>query len=339
MRPTPCRTTTRTKLRHRLSVGIAAECGRFPQTQTHPRQPTDHLAQPKAREVRNYHQEMHVVYASAQPMPKVVAFAGKIGSGKTTITKSLADLLAWPRASFGDYVREAARQRGMKDTREVLQVLGTEILRADPRNFCQSVLAHCGWNAGQNLLIDGLRHEETIEIIKGLTHATTVSIVFVKISEEVRLERLMGGKGATLNTVRWLKRIRLKPKSLRSSRAKPTSPLTMTGHWKPPFRQFHSGSTPSASELESCIEMVANHVFQKSFNSFYCDIRLQSVDKRGRNSGSKLTARGWTHNIARHGSRMPKHKVSPDQNVLVFPGPEPGVGSRDRSTSPAFGFP
>lgn len=125
-------------------------------------------------------------------MPKVVAFAGKIGSGKTTITKSLADLLAWPRASFGDYVREAARRRGMKDTREVLQALGTEILRADPRNFCQSVLSHCGWNAGQNLLIDGLRHEETIEIIKGLTLATTVSIVFVKISEVVRFERLMG---------------------------------------------------------------------------------------------------------------------------------------------------
>lgn len=161
--------------------------------QTH--RPTDDLAQLKAREVRNYHQGMHVVYASAQPMSKVVALAGKIGSGKTTITKSLADLFDWPRASFGDYVRAAARQRGMKDTREVLQALGTEILRADPGKFCQSVLAHSGWNAGQNLLIDGLRHEETIEIIKGLTRATTVSIVFVKISEEVRLERLMGREG------------------------------------------------------------------------------------------------------------------------------------------------
>ena len=165
----------------------------------HPRRLTDDLAQTKAREVRNYHQGMHVVYASAQPMPKIVAFAGKIGSGKTTITKSLADLLAWPRASFGDYVREAARQRGMKDTREVLQALGTEILRADPDNFCQSVLRHCGWKAGQNLLIDGLRHEETVEIIKALTRATTVSIVFVKISEEVRLDRLMGREGSDAN--------------------------------------------------------------------------------------------------------------------------------------------
>lgn len=85
--------------------------------------------------------------------------------------------------------------------------------------------------------------------------------------------------------------------------------------------------------------MVANHVFQKSFNSFYCDIRLRSVDKRGRNSGSKLTARGWTHNIARHGSLMPKHKVSPDQNVLVFPGPEPGIGSRDQLGQPGVWIP
>jgi len=169
---------------------------RAPPPNGRPRQPTDQLAEPKAWGVRNYHQEMQVVYASAQPMPKVVAFAGKIGSGKTTITKSLADLLAWPRASFGDYVREEARQRGMKDTREVLQALGTEILRAEPGNFCQSVLAHSGWNAGQNLLIDGLRHEETIEIIRRLTRATTVSIVFVKISEEVRLERLMGREGS-----------------------------------------------------------------------------------------------------------------------------------------------
>lgn len=146
--------------------------------------------------VRNYEQGMHVVYASVQPMSKVVAFAGKIGSGKTTITKSLADLLAWPRASFGDYVREEARQRGMKDTREVLQVLGTEILRADPRIFCKSVLAYSGWNAGQDLLIDGLRHEETVEIIRDLTQARSVSVVFVRISEEVRLERLMGREGS-----------------------------------------------------------------------------------------------------------------------------------------------
>ncbi len=133
---------------------------------------------------------------SASLMPQVIAFAGKIGSGKTTITTSLADALAWPRVSFGDYVRSVARERGLEETREVLQFVGTEILRADPRAFCNSVLANSGWKAGQNLLIDGLRHAETIKIISELTRAETLDIIFVKISEEVRLSRLKGREGS-----------------------------------------------------------------------------------------------------------------------------------------------
>lgn len=125
-------------------------------------------------------------------MPQVIAFAGKIGSGKTTITTSLADALAWSRASFGDYVRKVVRERELEETRAVLQSVGTELLRADPREFCNSVLTSSGWRAGQNLLIDGLRHAETIEVIRQLTKAETVRIVFVRISEEVRLRRLIG---------------------------------------------------------------------------------------------------------------------------------------------------
>jgi dephospho-CoA kinase len=125
-------------------------------------------------------------------MPQVIAFAGKIGSGKTTITKSLADALGWSRASFGDYVRKVVRERKLEESRVVLQRVGTELLRADPRDFCRLVLVTAGWRAGQDLLIDGLRHEETIEIIRQLTQAETVQVVFVRISEEVRLGRLVG---------------------------------------------------------------------------------------------------------------------------------------------------
>jgi dephospho-CoA kinase len=125
-------------------------------------------------------------------MPQVIAFAGKIGSGKTTITKSLADVLGWSRASFGDYVRKVVRERGLEETRVVLQRVGTELLRADPRDFCRSVLLSAGWRTGQDLLIDGLRHAETIEIIRQLTQAETFRIVFVRIKEEVRLQRLEG---------------------------------------------------------------------------------------------------------------------------------------------------
>jgi NTP pyrophosphatase (non-canonical NTP hydrolase) len=78
---------------------------------------------------------------------------------------------------------------------------------------------------------------------------------------------------------------------------------------------------------EHCIKMVADLFFQTSFNNFSCDIRPCRVDIRGRNSEFKLTVHSLTPTIARHGSQMRRHKTSPDQNILVFPGPEPGVGS------------
>jgi dephospho-CoA kinase len=132
-------------------------------------------------------------------MPQVIAFAGKIGSGKTTITKCLADALGWPRASFGDYVRKAVRERGLGETREVLQSVGTELLRASPPAFCNSVLQSSGWKLGNSLLIDGLRHAETIEIIQGLTQVVPLSIVFVRISEDLRLRRLEEREGWDAN--------------------------------------------------------------------------------------------------------------------------------------------
>ena len=120
----------------------------------------------------------------------VVAFAGKIGSGKTTITKSLAELLGWPRASFGDYVRSVLHERGLQETRQNLQRIGTQLLENDSRGFCSSVLLSCGWKAGQNLIVDGLRHVETIDIIREIVQPATLRIVFVSVSDETRLRRL-----------------------------------------------------------------------------------------------------------------------------------------------------
>lgn len=77
----------------------------------------------------------------------------------------------------------------------------------------------------------------------------------------------------------------------------------------------------------SCIEMGAGPVFQNDSHSFSDDIRPGAVYKAGRNSKPRLTPLGLLPTITRRGSRMPKYKPSPDQNVLVFPGPEPLVGS------------
>ena len=137
-------------------------------------------------------------------MAIALAIAGKIGSGKTTVTKSLAKTLGWPRASFGDYVRAVASTRGVPQTRAHLQDLGTLLLRDDPREFCRAVLSNAGWETGQSLVIDGLRHAETIEIIRELVSPAVLRIVLISVSDETRLRRLAErgeGEAATIGTV------------------------------------------------------------------------------------------------------------------------------------------
>jgi dephospho-CoA kinase len=129
-------------------------------------------------------------------MPIVIAFAGKIGSGKTSVTNALAESLGCPRACFGDYVREVVRERGLPLTRANLQFVGTELLENDMHGFCRAVILSCGWNPGESLVIDGLRHEETIKLIEQLVSPTKLKIVFLQVDEDTRIRRLtMRGDG------------------------------------------------------------------------------------------------------------------------------------------------
>ena len=67
---------------------------------------------------------------------------------------------------------------------------------------------------------------------------------------------------------------------------------------------------------------------QNSFNSFYPDIRPTAVDILGSNPSFRLTLPRSIPTITRHGFRMPRHKSSPDQNVIPFPDPETAPGWR-----------
>lgn len=123
-------------------------------------------------------------------MAFVVAFAGKIGSGKTTVSTAVSHALQCKRASFGDYVRHIVSTRRLEPTRENLQRVGTEVLEANTYEFCKSVLAYSGWCRGESLVIDGLRHAETIPIINRLINPDRLWIVFMDIDEETRFGRL-----------------------------------------------------------------------------------------------------------------------------------------------------
>lgn len=121
----------------------------------------------------------------------VIAFAGPIGSGKTTISGTVAKTLDLPRASFGDHVRRVAKQRSLALDRETLQVIGSELIERGWQPFCEAVLSDAGWKKGSGIVIDGLRHTEAINAILKVTGTSKFILIFISIRGQDRQERLI----------------------------------------------------------------------------------------------------------------------------------------------------
>jgi len=119
----------------------------------------------------------------------VVGFAGKIGSGKSTLSSELAKRINWDRVSFGNYVRSLAEKRGLRQTREILQQLGAQMVNDDCESFCRGFLAYAGWKAGLPLVIDGIRHERVLSTLRDLMKPARLWLVFIDVDENVLKQR------------------------------------------------------------------------------------------------------------------------------------------------------
>jgi len=92
---------------------------------------------------------------------------------------------------FGDEVRAIATARGLPFTREVLQPIGEEQVRDRPKEFCEAVLQRGGYQPGEGLVIDGLRHVEVLTLLRTLLAPVQVMHVHILSPEEVRVERMV----------------------------------------------------------------------------------------------------------------------------------------------------
>lgn len=119
----------------------------------------------------------------------VVGFSGKIGSGKSTLSKGVANSLGWPVISFGDYVRKEASKQGLGHERETLQELGA-LLASNPAGFCECLLSESNWTPDLSIVIDGIRHVSILSALRDLVHPATVFLVHVVVREEVRRLRM-----------------------------------------------------------------------------------------------------------------------------------------------------
>lgn len=121
----------------------------------------------------------------------VLAFAGAIGNGKSTVSAALAAALGCPRTGFGDYIREEAQRRGLDPTsREVLQVVGEQMVLAGWEPFCRAVLARGAWKPGESLVVDGIRHVKAVETLHMLVAPATLSLIYLEAPPTVRESRL-----------------------------------------------------------------------------------------------------------------------------------------------------
>lgn len=127
-----------------------------------------------------------------------------MGAGKSHIGTRLSELVGWPVAGFGGYVRDVARERGLRvEDRGVLQQIGEELVRFRRERFCRAVLEEARWSAGVGAILHGLRHLEVLDTLRGLVRPVPVLVVHVEAPLALRWERLRARNeqpGATLET-------------------------------------------------------------------------------------------------------------------------------------------
>jgi len=120
----------------------------------------------------------------------VLAFSGSIGSGKSTLSLSVAKALNWPYVSFGNYVRTVALLRGLGESREVLQEVGESLIQEGWEQFCKSVLAQAPWAPGEPLVVDGIRHVEAVEMLRLLVVPSELLLIHITLNDLTRKARL-----------------------------------------------------------------------------------------------------------------------------------------------------
>jgi adenylate kinase family enzyme len=130
----------------------------------------------------------------------IVAFAGRIASGKSAVSKAVAEHYSLDRVSFGDAVRSEARRRGDLDTRASLQALGDELIVAGWDVFCALVTGQVDWDGHSSLVVDGVRHLGALDALRRLAGSSGAYLVFVDAPWERRrawlAERGVGGPEA-----------------------------------------------------------------------------------------------------------------------------------------------
>ena len=121
----------------------------------------------------------------------LVCFSGKIGSGKTSVSTAVASALGCRWTSFSDCLRAQIEDRGGDpECRQALQDLGQGRIEEDAESFCREVLAAAGFVAGEEFVLDGVRHVDLLPHLTRIAAPSEVRLIFLDADAEVRNVRV-----------------------------------------------------------------------------------------------------------------------------------------------------
>ncbi len=118
-----------------------------------------------------------------------IVVCGRMGSGKTSVARSLSTRFSLRMVSFGSYVRHKARTGNNGLDRTQLQDLGEEMyLSLGTKGFLKHVLEFSGTNECDSVVFDGVRHADIlVEIRKS---AATTLAIYLSADDATRYLRL-----------------------------------------------------------------------------------------------------------------------------------------------------
>ena len=123
-------------------------------------------------------------------MNSIICFSGLPQTGKTTLSRRLALELRCKFVSFGDFVRQEAIKRGIVNaTRRDLQDLGQDLVTENVGEFCKQVLGTVQFSPGEQIVIDGVRHKEVLEVISKISHNQPMKVIYLTASDRTRRRR------------------------------------------------------------------------------------------------------------------------------------------------------
>ena len=127
----------------------------------------------------------------------LACFSGGIASGKTYVSKKVAQHFGWRWTSFSTYLTHQVRSGSCQDvSRRHLQELGQRRIINDPRGFCTEVLAAGGFIRGESFVLDGVRHAVAVERLSDIAVPADVRLFFLDAPNQVLRQRaeLRSGK-------------------------------------------------------------------------------------------------------------------------------------------------